>query len=206
MKNFILLFLICLSYSLSAQSYFSELGQNSNGLSLQYAPNQIVDQTILQYIISKNGRLDISPSISYGGTVSTFTVFSAGLATDYYALKQSSSMPLSFSVGARYAYVRTRAFGSSTNAHIGTAQARAYHRILTENISIVPILGYLHNFDLEDLGFNGGALEIAAAFGLELKNGNIASLTPAVQFPEGTTQFIIGLGYNFGRSSLNLEE
>lgn len=202
MKNSHTILLIFFACTLSSQSYFSEKGQTSHGLNLQYAPNQIIDQATIQYIISPYGRLDISPAISYGGNPTTATVFSAGMGLDYYVLKQSQSMPLSFSIGGRYSYFRNSSVGSTVSSHFGTTQGRVYHKIQNENVSIVPIIGYSHTFNLEDSGFNGGAVEIAAAFGLELNNENIATLTPAVQFPEGDTQFIIGLGYIFGRSAL----
>ncbi len=202
MKNSLSFILICFTFTISAQSYFNEAGQSSNGLSLQYAPDEVVDQTLLQYIVSVKGRLDLSPTISYGGSSLTSRVFSAGLGADYFVLKQRSSLPLSLSVGARFNHVRISSFGFGGNTNFGSLQSKVYHQIRNETIYIVPSIGYVHSYQLDDTDFNGGYVEIAAAFGVELKNGNIVSLTPAIQFPEGDTQFIIGLGYNFARAPM----
>lgn len=200
MKISLVLILICFTFKISAQSYFNEAGQSSSGLSLQYAPDEVVDQSLLQYIFSINGRLDISPTISYGGSALTSRVFTAALGADYFVLKQSPSIPLSVSMGARFSHVRISAFGSSGSTNFTALQAKVYHSIQNENIYIIPSIGYVYSFDLADTSFNDGSIEIASAFGVELKNGNIVSLTPAIQFPEGETQFIIGLGYNFART------
>lgn len=205
MKNLFLLCLICFTFTLSAQSYFNEARQSSSGIKLQYAPNIFLDRAFLQYVYSVKGRLDISPEISYGGNPTTSTLFTAGIGADYFIIKQNSKLPFSFSFGAHYSYIRSSSLGFSSNSNFGILNAHLYHKMNTSNIFIIPLIGYVQSFNLDTMDTNTEFFEIASAFGYELENGNIVSLTPRIQFPTGETQFVVGLGYNFGRIAFNEE-
>lgn len=191
---------LLLTFSLNSQSYFNSIDQNSNTISFNYSPNEAIDIYALNYIISSKGRLDITPSIRYSNTpVNEFNVkiFNVGAIADYYVIKQRSTMPISFSVGAGYSLTRASGLGTSEISHVGSARARIYHNISVNTIQVVPRIGYLFQMDIENTELNDGAFEMGAGIAKELKNSKRITLTPGLIFYDNDTQFSIELGYMF---------
>jgi hypothetical protein len=199
MKSTTLVLFLISCLHINAQSFFNERGESSGTIALTYEPNVALDVTSLSFTKSIKGIVDITPFASIGSR-NFVTVFSGGVIGDYYLLKQTEDkLPLSFSLGAGYNFTLLSGFGDSSISHIGSVRGRVYHRIRVEHFDIIPRVGYLHRFFLEELDANDGALDVGVAFGYKLKNDNLITVTPSLLFPEGDTQFGIQLGYLFGR-------
>lgn len=204
MKTLCTVLLMVISYSLFSQSYFNRVDQSSKSLAVNYFPDENLDLTTLKYIISSNGKLDITPSLSYGSSSFGLDVFTAGLSSDYYVLKQKKqSSPISFSIGAGYTLLRLSGFGESNIAHTGLGRVGLFHNISAENIQIVPKVYYVFQFDIEEPGNNGDGFDIGVGLSYQLNNNNLITLTPGVLIGESDTQFQIELGYLFGRSAIS---
>lgn len=198
MKN-ALLIVVCLLFSFTSftQSYFNDVGQGSRSVGILFSPEQSLDITKFLYSISVKGRVDITPFIGYGSRGIGGSLFNGGLAVDYFALKQSETMPLSFSVGGLFDYNYTTRVGITNTTQIGTLRSNVYHKLTLENFSLIPILGYQYQFFINDINSNDTAIEIAAAVGLELNGGQLMYFKPSILFPMGTTQYFLNLGYMF---------
>lgn len=203
MKTLSTILLMVISYSLFSQSYFNQENQSSKSLAVNYLPDENLDFTTLKYIISSNGKLDITPALSYGSSSFGFDVFTAGLSTDYYLLKQKQSLPLSLSLGAGYTLLRLSGFGESEIAHTGLGRVGLFHNISAEKIQIVPKVYYVFQFDIEDPSNNGDGFDIGVGLSYQLNNNNLITLTPGVLIGENDTQFQIELAYLFGRSTVS---
>lgn len=197
MKSFLILVCFAIHFIGYSQSYFNDPGQGSRSIGLLYSPEQSLDITKFQYSISIKGRIDITPFIGYAGRGIGGSIFNGGLAIDYFALKQTESMPLSFSIGGAFDYNYITIGGESVSTQIGTLKANAYHNFTLENISLVPILGYQYQFFVDDTDANDNAVEIAFALGMELNSGQLIYLKPSILFPTGTTNYFLNLGYMF---------
>jgi len=198
MKTLFTTILLTISCSIFSQSYFNTENQSSQSLGLKYAPSSGIDVTTLEYIISNKGRMDISPSLSYGSSFG-ISALTASLPADYYFLKQNTSIPLSMSLGVGYHFIRISGFNESTSAHVGEGRVGLYHNISVDKVQIVPKASYHFQFNLEEFGANANVFEIGVAVAYQLKNNSLITVIPSLILTDSDTQFQIGAAYVFGR-------